>query len=547
MQCPATLSSVLTACCMPHRVALEADERRELGDHAFRTLAFASLAAQRPREAREYAEQAVQICASAINTCLLLEVLLAIQAPASAITSQVDMLAQAPDSQVKARPQEQDVAEAALQGLRKLLSSLPIEDLWTVVSESMSAFATHPTACAMAIRIGLDRVPHVLQHREAVASAFHTLMRHALQWEAAEQFHDAHAQFLLCHELAQEGVISGEQKQAIQHLVQENFPDKLVVVRCYVNLLADLTLTSKSEELASSQRDGDLLRILGLAFDELHATPLGVARDQEAAWFGRTAWNLAVTALRHEAAGLASAYFGVAARISSISSEAVEQRRGRHAKLLALSCSLSGEAREEDKAALRSLLAQESVESCLADEEPMMLGGCDWATPSMRTFSIVQALETLASSSDRLQLLELACGLAEKHGRQRAVFELAQKGLAWAVPSNREATLSEGQKALLQLEGCLHQVHTLLRQSPALRSACTESQVLWFVVKAWNLGIEMHANALPRGQDLCNLAMVMLPLLSATCRPVLEERMKRDFVTVAAAAATSTSAPTRAK
>ena len=42
--------------------------------------------------------------------------------------------------------------------------------------------------------------------------------------------------------------------------------------------------------------------------------------------------------------------------------------------LLALSCSLSGEAREEDKAALRSLLAQESVESCLADEEPMMLG-----------------------------------------------------------------------------------------------------------------------------------------------------------------------------
>eukprot|EP00730_Choanoeca_flexa_P000400 TRINITY_DN10184_c0_g1_i1.p2 TRINITY_DN10184_c0_g1~~TRINITY_DN10184_c0_g1_i1.p2 ORF type:complete len:118 (+),score=20.63 TRINITY_DN10184_c0_g1_i1:1763-2116(+) len=75
----------------------------------------------------------------------------------------------------------------------------------------------------------------------------------------------------------------------------------------------------------------------------------------------------------------------------------------------------------------------------------------------------------------------------------------------------------------------LRQLLNLLKTHSKLQTECGDTDLLWFLVKAWNLGVHLHAKRSGNAKTMCALAMQYLQLLSPDCQELLSSRMTRDF------------------
>lgn len=77
-------------------------------------------------------------------------------------------------------------------------------------------------------------------------------------------------------------------------------------------------------------------------------------------------------------------------------------------------------------------------------------------------------------------------------------------------------------------------ISTLRRAQPQPSDVLDEA-LQWFLVKTWNFGVEQHAQRRrTEAVQLCSLAMQLLPMLTATSRLALSDRLTSTFALLTA-------------
>lgn len=75
-----------------------------------------------------------------------------------------------------------------------------------------------------------------------------------------------------------------------------------------------------------------------------------------------------------------------------------------------------------------------------------------------------------------------------------------------------------------------------VRHSQVAPDVALDDDLLWFACKAWNRGVELHAQRhRAEALQLCSLAMQLLPLLSEAPRAALSPKMSTTFALLTAA------------
>lgn len=77
-----------------------------------------------------------------------------------------------------------------------------------------------------------------------------------------------------------------------------------------------------------------------------------------------------------------------------------------------------------------------------------------------------------------------------------------------------------------------------VKQSRLAPNEMLDDDILWFLVKSWNCGVELHAQRRrTEALQLCGLAMQVLQLLSANKREAMSERLTTTFAVLTASRA----------